>query len=38
MEMKPDQYIFSSYKVLHLANIVEVPAVNSKAAGILIDS
>lgn len=39
MEMKPDHYIlFSRYKVLYLGNIVEVPATNSKAAGILIDS
>lgn len=39
MEMKPDHDIlFSRYKVLYLGNILEVPAMNSKAAGILIDS
>lgn len=36
---KHDQYIlFSRYKVLHLGNIIEVPTMNSKAAGSLIDS
>jgi len=39
MERKPDQCIlFSRYKVLHLGNIIEVPTMNSKAAGSLIDS